>query len=100
MVTGSHQFYFLRNLGVVLSYALIAWQDPLQVINKFKLNSTKIFSELNQNWSILSEPLQTVMRRYIIKNAYEILKNFTRGRHVDMKVIHAFIENNLFTRRS
>ncbi|QCI17659.1 adenylosuccinate lyase [Buchnera aphidicola (Acyrthosiphon lactucae)] len=83
----------LRNLGVAISYSIIAYHSVLSGINKLEINESQLLKNLDENWSILSEPIQTVMRRYGIPNAYEKLKELTRGKKIDKKIIHVFISN-------
>ncbi len=82
----------LRNLGVGLGYALIAYQATLQGLNKLEVNEQHLRDELNDHWEVLAEPIQTVMRRYCIEKPYEKLKEFTRGKKVDAAAIHFFID--------
>lgn len=58
----------LRNLGVGIGYALIAYQSTLKGISKLELNQDRLLDELDHNWEVLAEPIQTVMRRYGIEN--------------------------------
>ncbi|WAI18578.1 MAG: adenylosuccinate lyase [Buchnera aphidicola (Acyrthosiphon caraganae)] len=81
----------LRNLGVAISYSIIAYHSVLSGINKLEINELQMLKNLDKNWSILSEPIQTVMRRYGIKNAYETLKKLTRGKEINKNIIHEFI---------
>lgn len=81
----------LRNLGVAISYSIIAYNSLLSGIDKLEINKFQLLKNLDRNWSILSEPIQTVMRRYGIKNAYERLKEMTRGKKVNKENIHDFI---------
>ncbi|MDY5105592.1 MAG: adenylosuccinate lyase, partial [Actinobacillus minor] len=64
----------LRNLGVGLGYALIAYAATLKGISKLEVNEQHLRDELDQNWEVLAEPIQTVMRRYGIEKPYEKLK--------------------------
>ncbi|QLB40881.1 adenylosuccinate lyase [Mannheimia pernigra] len=82
----------LRNLGVGLGYALIAYASTLKGISKLEVNEQHLRDELNQNWEVLAEPIQTVMRRYGIEKPYEKLKELTRGKRVDEVAMHEFIE--------
>ncbi|CAL4321454.1 adenylosuccinate lyase [Buchnera aphidicola] len=82
----------LRNIGVSIAYAIIAYQSLLAGINKLEINKLQLLKKLNENWSILSEPIQTVMRRYGIKDSYEKVKQFTRGKKINKNIIHAFIQ--------
>ncbi|MEG9532859.1 adenylosuccinate lyase [Mannheimia indoligenes] len=82
----------LRNLGVGLGYALIAYASTLKGISKLEVNEQHLRDELNQNWEVLAEPIQTVMRRYGIEKPYEKLKELTRGKRVDEMAMREFIE--------
>lgn len=82
----------LRNLGVGLGYALIAYASTLKGISKLEVNELHLRDELNQNWEVLAEPIQTVMRRYGIEKPYEKLKELTRGKRVDEVAMRDFIE--------
>ncbi len=82
----------LRNLGVGLGYALIAYASTLKGISKLEVNEQHLRDELDQNWEVLAEPIQTVMRRYGIEKPYEKLKELTRGKHVDGEAMRQFID--------
>ncbi len=58
----------LRNLGVGIGYALIAYQSTLKGVSKLEVNHDHLLEELDHNWEVLAEPIQTVMRRYGIEN--------------------------------
>ncbi|WP_338804997.1 adenylosuccinate lyase [Xenorhabdus griffiniae] len=82
----------LRNLGVGLGYALIAYQSTMKGLNKLEVNEQHLLNELDGNWEVLAEPIQTVMRRYGIEKPYEKLKELTRGKRVDAEGMKAFID--------
>lgn len=82
----------LRNLGVGLGYALIAYASTLKGISKLEVNEQHLRYELDQNWEVLAEPIQTVMRRYGIEKPYEKLKELTRGKRVDGEAMRQFID--------
>ncbi|WP_272687290.1 adenylosuccinate lyase [Providencia sp. PROV149] len=82
----------LRNLGVGLGYALIAYQSTLKGLNKLEVNEQHLLDELDQNWEVLAEPIQTVMRRYGIEKPYEKLKELTRGKRVTAEGMKQFID--------
>jgi adenylosuccinate lyase len=82
----------LRNLGVVLGHSLIAYQSFLKGLGKLELNAQRLHQDLNDNWEVLAEAIQTVMRRYGIDQAYEKLKALTRGQRIDRAALQAFIE--------
>lgn len=82
----------LRNLGVGLGYCLIAYAATLKGISKLEVNEMHLRAELDQNWEVLAEPIQTVMRRYGIEKPYEKLKELTRGKRVDAEAMRVFID--------
>lgn len=82
----------LRNLGVGLGYALIAYQSTMKGLNKLEVNEQHLLDELDQNWEVLAEPIQTVMRRYGIEKPYEKLKELTRGKRVTAEGMKQFID--------
>lgn len=83
----------LRNLGVGFGYAVIAYQATLKGISKLQVNEASLRKELDNNWELLAEPIQTVMRRYGIEKPYEKLKELTRGKKVNAQVMAEFIDN-------
>ena len=82
----------LRNLGVGIAHALIAYQSTLKGIGKLEVVSAALAADLDANWEVLAEPVQTVMRRYGIEKPYEKLKELTRGKRIDAPSLHAFID--------
>jgi adenylosuccinate lyase len=82
----------LRNLGVGCGYAIIAYTSTLKGISKLEVNREALLAELDQNWEVLAEPVQTVMRRYGIEKPYEKLKELTRGKRVDGEAMRNFID--------
>lgn len=82
----------LRNVGSALGYTLIAWQAVLTGLARLQVNHAAISADLDDAWEVLAEPIQTVMRRYRLDAPYEQLKELTRGRRVDKKALHAFID--------
>lgn len=82
----------LRNLGVGIGYAVIAYQATLKGMSKLEVNSASLARELDANWELMAEPIQTVMRRYGIEKPYEKLKELTRGKKVDSDAIAVFID--------
>jgi adenylosuccinate lyase len=81
----------LRNIGVGLGYALLAYDSCLRGLNKLEVNAAKIAEDLDQSWEVLAEPVQTVMRRYGIENPYEQLKELTRGKGISKDALQDFI---------
>ena len=82
----------LRNLGVGVGYTLIAWQSTMRGVSKLEVNEHVLLADLDGNWEVLAEPIQTVMRRYGIEQPYEKLKALTRGKRVDGPAMAAFID--------
>ncbi|BBI01219.1 adenylosuccinate lyase [Buchnera aphidicola (Nipponaphis monzeni)] len=82
----------LRNMGLTISYSVLAYDSCLLGIDKLQINESKMLEVLNLNWEILSEPIQIVMKRYGITNAYEQLMRLTKGKKIDSKIIHNFID--------
>ncbi|BDY04337.1 adenylosuccinate lyase [Ferrimonas sp. YFM] len=82
----------LRNLGVGAGYSLIAYQATLKGISKLEVNEASLLAELDNNWELLAEPIQTVMRRYGIEKPYEKLKELTRGKRVNQQMMAEFID--------
>ncbi len=82
----------LRNLGVGIAHSTIAYQSCLRGISKLEINSTALHADLDSNWEVLAEPIQTVMRRYGIEKPYEKLKDLSRGKKLDSTAIKDFIE--------
>ena len=70
----------LRNMGVGAGYALLGWAAHLRGLNKLEANPAAMLADLNATWELLAEPIQTVMRRYAVPQAYEQLKARTRGK--------------------
>ncbi|GAA6206602.1 adenylosuccinate lyase [Thalassotalea sp. SU-HH00458] len=83
----------LRNLGVGFAHSLIAYGATLKGISKLQVNEENLLAELDSNWEVLAEPVQTVMRRYGIEKPYEKLKELTRGKRVNGDSMRAFIDN-------
>jgi adenylosuccinate lyase len=82
----------LRNMGVALAHTLLAWDSCLRGLNKLEADRMRIDADLSAAWEVLAEPIQTVMRRYGIKDPYEQLKALTRGQaNMDRETLHAFI---------
>ncbi|WNC70285.1 adenylosuccinate lyase [Thalassotalea nanhaiensis] len=82
----------LRNLGVGFAHSLISYQSTLKGMSKLEVNEQALLDELDKNWEVLAEPIQTVMRRYGIEKPYEKLKELTRGKRVDADSMRAFID--------
>jgi adenylosuccinate lyase len=83
----------LRNMGVALGHTLLAYDSCLKGLAKLEADRERLEEDLDANWEVLAEPIQTAMRRYGIAGAYEQLKELTRGkRGMTRETLHAFIE--------
>ncbi len=83
----------LRNIGVPIGHTIIAFQSILKGLNKLLLNETKIAKDLENNWAVVAEAIQTILRREGYPNAYEALKGLTRTNEIiNAQSIAAFID--------
>lgn len=82
----------LRTIGTGVAHALIAYESSLKGIGKLEVNEKSLTEELNDNWEVLAEPIQTVMRRYGVEKPYEKLKELTRGKKIDAAAMQAFVD--------
>lgn len=82
-----------RNVGVPLAHSILAYHSLLRGLNKLLLNQEAIDADLEKNWVVVSEAIQTILRREQYPQPYEALKNLTRGKtHITKEVIHEFID--------
>ncbi|HEY0750854.1 MAG TPA: lyase family protein, partial [Chitinophagaceae bacterium] len=83
----------LRNIGVPVAHCLIAIRSLEKGLNKLVLNNEKIYQDLEDNWAVVAEAIQTILRREKYPNPYEALKDLTRGNNkIDKASIHKFID--------
>ena len=83
----------LRNIGVAMGYAALAYSSLMTGLNKLELNEEALNADLDSSWEVLAEPIQTVMRRYGVPGAYEKLKEVTRGKSVTAEALHALVRS-------
>ena len=81
----------LRNIGVALGYAVLAYSSLMTGLNKLEINEAAIAEDLDASWEVLAEPIQTVMRRFGLPQPYEQLKKFTRGEAMTKELMQGFI---------
>ena len=81
----------LRNMGVALGYAVLAYQSLATGLGKLEINEAAIADDLDSSWEVLAEPIQTVMRRFGLPEPYEQLKEFTRGAPMTRDLMQGFI---------
>jgi adenylosuccinate lyase len=82
----------LRNMGVAFGYSLLAYESLARGLHKLEINPARLAEDLNANWDVLAEPIQTVMRKYGIADAYEQLKDLTRGKGgLTVEAMQAFV---------
>jgi len=82
----------LRNMGVGIGYSLISYRSILKGVEKLDVDESRIRNDLEMSWEVLAEPIQTMMRRYGVPEAYEKLKTLTRGKAIDRVQIRTFLE--------
>ncbi|BBP43666.1 adenylosuccinate lyase [Thiosulfativibrio zosterae] len=82
----------LRNLGVGVAHTMISLQATLKGLGKLEVNAQAMADDLNNNWEVLAEAIQTVMRRYAFEKPYERLKDLTRGQKVNQEIMQNFID--------
>jgi adenylosuccinate lyase len=82
----------LRNPGVAVAHSLIAYRATLKGLGKLDVDDETMDADLDGNWEVLAEAIQTVMRRYGIERPYEKLKDLTRGKRMDRKSMLAFVD--------
>jgi adenylosuccinate lyase len=83
----------LRNMGVALGYAVLAYHSLAVGLGKLELNRDALAADLDASWEVLAEPIQTVMRRFGVQGAYEKLKAVTRGQTVTAEDLHTLIRS-------
>ena len=83
----------LRNIGVALGYSVLAYQSLGVGLNKLEINHDALAADLDAAWEVLAEPIQTVMRRYGVEQAYEQLKEATRGKSVTPEALHSLVRS-------
>lgn len=81
----------LRNMGVGFGYTLIAIRSTVKGLGKLELNEERLADDLDHNWEVLAEPIQTVMRKVGMDHPYERLKELTRGRRVTAEIMRDFV---------
>ena len=83
----------LRSMGVALAHSMISYQALLKGLNKVDINEEALARDLQNNWEVLAEPIQTVMRLHGVEAPYEKLKSLTRGTKVDEAQMRAFVSS-------
>ncbi len=83
----------LRNIGVPFAHTVIAFKSIEKGLGKLVLNDEKIYADLDNNWAVVAEAIQTILRREQYPNPYEALKDLTRGKkQINKQTIHQFID--------
>lgn len=82
----------LRNMGSVFAYSLIGWAASLKGLGKLEIDQGRLATDLDANWEVMAEPIQTIMRRYQIEGAYEQLKELTRGQKITADSLRTFVQ--------
>ena len=81
----------LRNIGVIFSHSLISIKETITGLNKLEINKDLLKNELEEHYEVLTEAIQTVLRKNKVSNAYELLKELSRGKELTKKDLHNFI---------
>jgi len=81
----------MRNVGVGIAHTVLAWKSINRGLDRIDINASRMLEDLDENWELLAEPIQTVMRRYGVENAYEQLKELSRGQRLDAAKAKVFI---------
>ena len=82
----------LRNIGVVFSHSLISVKETLVGLNKLNVNQEQLFNELDDHYEVLSEAVQTILRKNGVSNAYELLKELSRGKKITKEEMREYIK--------
>ncbi|HVN43145.1 MAG TPA: adenylosuccinate lyase [Steroidobacteraceae bacterium] len=82
-----------RNVGVALAHSDVAVQSVMRGLARLEVDRVRLAADLDANWELLAEPIQTVMRRYAVPQAYEQLKTLTRGRRIDAQAVAQFVDS-------
>ncbi len=82
-----------RNIGVAIGYSTLAYSSLLTGLGKLEINADVLANDLNNHWELLAEPIQTVMRKHGVTNAYEQMKELTRGKKITKDALHTFINS-------
>ena len=84
----------LRNVGLPFSHTILSFKSIEKGLNKLVLNDETIYKDLDNNWAVVAEAIQTILRRENYSNPYEALKELTRGKNkIDQKTIHQFVDS-------
>jgi len=84
----------LRNIGIAFGYSVLGYRGLLRGVSKLIINKEVLKADLADEWELLAEPIQTVMRKFKLKNPYEKLKELTRGKKITKADIHKFLEKS------
>lgn len=82
-----------RNIGLAFGYSIQAIEQTIEGLERIEVNKEKLAEELNNRWEVLAEPIQTVLRKYKISDAYDKLKELTRGKNIEREDIQVFVRN-------
>jgi adenylosuccinate lyase len=84
----------LRNIGLPFAHTILSFKSLEKGLSKLVLNDEKIYQDLDNNWAVVTEAIQTILRRENYPNPYEALKELSRGnKQIDQKSIHQFIDS-------
>ena len=81
----------LRNQGVAMGHSVLAMKNILKGLKRIRINQPQLNAELNNHWEVLAEAIQTILRKNSNQDAYEKLKELTRGHNINQKSLASFI---------
>ena len=82
----------MRNIGLCFGHTNLALSSLMKGLNKLELNKNQIESDLNNSWEVLTEAIQTIFRKYLVKDGYEIMKELSRGKKIVKEDLHILID--------
>ena len=82
----------MRNIGLCFGHTNLALSSLMKGLNKLELNKNQIESDLNNSWEVLTEAIQTIFRKYLVKDGYEIMKELSRGKKIVKEHLHILID--------
>ena len=82
----------MRNIGLCFGHTNLALSSLMKGLNKLELNKNQIESDLDNAWEVLTEAIQTIFRKYLVKDGYEIMKELSRGKKIVKEDLHILID--------
>ena len=83
----------MRNIGLCYGHTNLALHSLLKGLNKLEINKDQINKDLNNSWEVLTEAIQTVLRKHLVQDGYELMKDLSRGKQILREDLHQFIDS-------